>query len=167
MRPLAAGTPKRRLDCTDYTVGWVCAISTEHVAARAFLDEEHEGPEEVADNDDNDYTLGRVGKHNVAITILPVGEYGIAAATGVAKDLSHSFPNLRIGLMVGIGAGGPSRKHDIRLGDIVVSAPGNGSGGVFQYNFGKTIQDILCFEMEAAGLMNQFPCLVIRGVCNY
>ncbi|KAL2782398.1 hypothetical protein BJX66DRAFT_200077 [Aspergillus keveii] len=24
--------------------------------------------------------------------------------------------------------------------------------------------DILCFEMEAAGLMNKFPCLVIRGV---
>jgi nucleoside phosphorylase len=27
--------------------------------------------------------------------------------------------------------------------------------------------DILCFEMEAAGLMNQFPCLVIRGICDY
>ena len=26
---------------------------------------------------------------------------------------------------------------------------------------------ILCFEMEAAGLMNTFPCLVIRGVCDY
>jgi nucleoside phosphorylase len=26
---------------------------------------------------------------------------------------------------------------------------------------------ILCFEMEAAGLMNTFPCLVIRGICDY
>jgi nucleoside phosphorylase len=26
---------------------------------------------------------------------------------------------------------------------------------------------VLCFEMEAAGLMNSFPCLVIRGVCDY
>jgi nucleoside phosphorylase len=25
----------------------------------------------------------------------------------------------------------------------------------------------LCVEMEAAGLMNHFPCLVIRGVCDY
>jgi nucleoside phosphorylase len=25
----------------------------------------------------------------------------------------------------------------------------------------------LCFEMEAAGLMNEFPCLVIRGICDY
>ncbi|CAG7990576.1 unnamed protein product [Penicillium salamii] len=27
--------------------------------------------------------------------------------------------------------------------------------------------DILCFEMEAAGLMDNFPCLVIRGICDY
>jgi nucleoside phosphorylase len=26
---------------------------------------------------------------------------------------------------------------------------------------------ILCFEMEAAGLMDQLPCLVIRGICDY
>ena len=26
---------------------------------------------------------------------------------------------------------------------------------------------VLCFEMEAAGLMNGFPCLVIRGICDY
>lgn len=27
--------------------------------------------------------------------------------------------------------------------------------------------DVLCFEMEAAGLMDSFPCLVICGVCDY
>jgi nucleoside phosphorylase len=26
---------------------------------------------------------------------------------------------------------------------------------------------ILCFEMEAAGLINTYPCLVIRGICDY
>ncbi|KXH61054.1 hypothetical protein CNYM01_11557 [Colletotrichum nymphaeae SA-01] len=26
---------------------------------------------------------------------------------------------------------------------------------------------VLCFEMEAAGLMNELPCLVIRGICDY
>ncbi|KAI8172867.1 hypothetical protein K4K51_010542 [Colletotrichum sp. SAR 10_75] len=25
----------------------------------------------------------------------------------------------------------------------------------------------LCIEMEAAGLMDDFPCLVIRGICDY
>lgn len=28
-------------------------------------------------------------------------------------------------------------------------------------------KDVLCFEMEAAGLINHFPCLVIRGICDY
>ena len=27
--------------------------------------------------------------------------------------------------------------------------------------------DALCFEMESGGLMNTFPCLVIRGICDY
>ncbi|KAF4158277.1 hypothetical protein CNMCM6936_005011 [Aspergillus lentulus] len=27
--------------------------------------------------------------------------------------------------------------------------------------------DVLCIEMEAAGLMNGFPCVVIRGICDY
>jgi hypothetical protein len=25
----------------------------------------------------------------------------------------------------------------------------------------------MCVEMEAAGLMNDFPCIVIRGICDY
>ncbi|KAL5339617.1 Pfs domain protein [Aspergillus crustosus] len=28
-------------------------------------------------------------------------------------------------------------------------------------------QNVLCFEMEAAGLMNSLPCLVIKGISNY
>ena len=27
--------------------------------------------------------------------------------------------------------------------------------------------NVLCFEMEAAGLMDDFPCLVVRGICDY
>ena len=146
----------------DYTVGWICAISTEYVAAQAFLDEKHEGPEYVSPNDNNDYTLGKVGKHNVVIAVLPHGEYGISSATGVAKDMLHSFPNVRIGLMVGIGGGAPNSKHDIRLGDVVVSASGDGKGGVFQYDFGKTIQDQ---DFQDTGFLNQPP-TILRAVVN-
>lgn len=31
----------------------------------------------------------------------------------------------------------------------------------------KDLGGILCFEMEAAGLMDSFSCLVIRGICDY
>jgi len=143
----------------NYTIGWICAISTEYVAAQAFLDEKHDRPEYVSPNDNNIYTLGSISKHNVVIAVLPDGEYGIAAAASVARDMLHSFPNVRIGLMVGIGGGAPSRKHDIRLGDIVVCAPRDGTGGVFQYDFGKTIQDQ---TFRTAGFLDQPPAL-LRG----
>lgn len=28
-------------------------------------------------------------------------------------------------------------------------------------------KDVLCFKTEAAGLMDRFPCVVIRGICDY
>ncbi|KAL1648727.1 hypothetical protein SLS58_001903 [Diplodia intermedia] len=31
----------------------------------------------------------------------------------------------------------------------------------------KRIPGCICFEMEAAGVMNKLPCLVIRGICDY
>ena len=148
---------ERKLRHEDYTVGWICAISTEYVAAKAFLDEEHEGPEYVSRNDNNDYTLGKVGKHNVVIAVLPDREYGISSAASVARDMLHSFPNVRIGLMVGVAGGAPSPKHDIRLGDIVVSAASDRKGGVFQHDFGKRIQGQ---DFQETGFLNQPPPLL-------
>ena len=138
----------------NYTVGWICAIVPEGVAAREFLDKKHEKPEDLPPNDNNHYMLGKVAKHNVVIAVLPTGEYGIDSAASVARDMLRSFPKVRISLMVGIGGGVPSPEHDIHLGDIVVSAPRDGQGGVFQYNFGKTIQDQ---EFCKTRVLNQPP----------
>lgn len=145
------------MDHDSYTVGWICAISTEYAAARAFLDEEHERPKYVARNDSNDYVLGRIGDHNVVIAALPDGEYGTTSAAIVAKDMMHTFPSVRIGLMVGIAGGVPNTKHDIRLGDIVVSAPRDGKGGVFQYDFGKSIQNQ---RFQETGFLDQPPTIL-------
>jgi nucleoside phosphorylase len=271
----------------DYTVGWVCALPTELTAAIAMLDEEH-APLPLYPHDNNTYTLGRIGKHNVVIACLPAGQMGNNSTATVASEMRYSFGAIRFVLMVGIGGGVPSREHDIRLGDVVVSNPGKRDGGVIQYDFGRTVaegqfvhtgslnapptvllttvstlkarhnlrghhlahylsavdtprlrskytyqgaendilfkadydhfsddascdqcdksmlvsrpgrngtmpnihygtiasgnqvmrhgktrerwrqeSDVLCFEMEAAGLMNSFPCLVIRGICDY
>jgi Nucleoside phosphorylase len=86
----------------------------------------------VSPNDTNHYTLGKIGKHNVDIAVLPDSEYGTVSAACVATDMLNSFPNVRIGLMVCISGGVPSEKHDIHLGDIVVCASRGGEGGVFQ-----------------------------------
>src|SRR5690242_5572380 len=281
--PAGMGTKMRRqLQTRDYTVGWICALPTELAAAQEMLDEEHEP---ILDHNDSVfYTLGRIYKHNVAITCLP-GSIGTQSAATVAARMRSRFTNIRFGLMVGIGGGVPSIELDIRLGDVVVSHPYQQHGGVVQYDFGKTMAKghirtgwlnapppvllsaiveqrarhirrqstvknhlarfrrpglesfvkelagadvlfnaadehpggpdcrncsnvekvqrpvrksgvnihygtiasgnqvmkdgvrrdeisqelggVMCFEMEAAGLMNDFPCLVIRGICDY
>ncbi|KAL7799230.1 hypothetical protein V8C37DRAFT_367055 [Trichoderma ceciliae] len=156
-----ADTPERMLAYSDYTVGWICALSKEYVAAQVFLDETHEGPGHVHPSDNNDYTLGRIGSHKVVIAVLPQGEYGISSATGVAKDMLHSFPSIKIGLMVGIGGGAPTQKHDIRLGDVVVSTPRDGNGGVLQYDFGKAMQGGI---FHTTGFLNKPPTLLRTAV---
>jgi nucleoside phosphorylase len=268
----------------EYTVGWISALPIEYAAATAMLDNKFEQLD-LQDNDSTLYTLGQICGHNVVIACLPAGLIGIASAASVATALLNRFPNVRMGLMVGIGGGAPSYETDVRLGDVVVSQPRNGHGGVVQYDMGKRLPngkfertshlvsppklllsalaqvqtkhlldeglfgsylsklegkarfkrptpdrlfqsdyqhktgsdcqgcdgqklierdprsedeavqfhygtiasanslikdgierdqicqdlggDIVCFEMEAAGLMNNFPCLVIRGICDY
>jgi nucleoside phosphorylase len=39
--------------------------------------------------------------------------------------------------------------------------------GITRDTLSSKLGGVLCFEMEAAGLMNIFPCLVIRGICDY
>ncbi|KAF4820895.1 hypothetical protein CGCSCA5_v003628 [Colletotrichum siamense] len=148
-----------------YTIGWICAITTEFVAARAFLDEQHDAPLSISQHDNNSYSLGRMGRHNVAIAALPKSEYGTTAAATVARDMIHSFPNLNVGLMVGIGGGAPSKTHDIRLGDIVVGTRdiNAGKGGVVQYDYGKTIQDR---EFSMTGSLNQPPQSLLTAVSS-
>lgn len=40
-------------DPKEYTVSWICAISTEFTAAQAFLDEKHQAPDPLAPADNN------------------------------------------------------------------------------------------------------------------
>ncbi|KAJ5728706.1 uncharacterized protein N7483_003214 [Penicillium malachiteum] len=148
------------LNPEDYTVGWISAILPEYTAAQLCLDEKHE-PVRLPPGNKDQYTLGRIGNHNVVISVLPMGEYGTASAARVAESMTNSFPNIRIALMVGIGGGAPSRKHDIRLGDIVVGIPDNGEGGVLHYDFGKTIQDQ---SFKATGFVNQPPTILLTAV---
>ncbi|KAK1517411.1 hypothetical protein CABS01_16639 [Colletotrichum abscissum] len=150
-------------DVAKYTVGWICAIPTEFDAAQAFLDDEDEEQPPVAQNDNNNYALGRIGSHCVVIAVLPDGEYGTNAAAAVARDMLHSFPNVRIGLLIGIGGGAPSPKHDVRLGDIVVSSRDGGKGGVFQYDFGKAIQN-RDIPFEHTDFLNQPPTVLRTAV---
>lgn len=145
----------------DYTVGWICAVQTEYVVACELLDEEHDAPTLSSIADDNAYTFGRIGEHNVVVACLPKGKYGIASAATVAKDMLRSFEAIRIGLIVGIGGGAPSAQNDIRLGDIVVGSPTGGTGGVIHYDFGKAVQEK---TFEHTGMLNAPPKVLLNAL---
>lgn len=129
----------------QYTVGWVCALPIEMAAAKGMMDKEHGDPQIPPDqSDQNAYILGCVGKFKVVVACLPKDEIGTSSAAAVARDMLHTFPNIRVGLLVGIGAGVPDYEsddvNDIRLGDVVISSDRE-NGGVVAYDFGKKLAD--------------------------
>jgi nucleoside phosphorylase len=145
----------------DYHIGWICAVQTEYVVACEFLDEEYPTLPTSSPHDNNTYTFGRIGHHNVVIACLPKGKYGLTSAASVAKDMLRSFPSIRFGMMVGIGGGAPSLKHDIRLGDVVVSSPVGRTGGVIHYEFGKTVQNQ---KFERTGALDAPPPMLLTAL---
>jgi nucleoside phosphorylase len=144
----------------DYDVAWICALPLEMAAANFMLDETY-GRLPQSMNDENTYTLGKICGYNVVVTCLPTGVYGTIAAATVISHMRSSFPNIRFCLMVGVGGGVPSRKNDIRLGDVVVSTPTGTSGGVVQYDSGKTISS---GRFEQTGSLNQPPQILLTAI---
>ncbi|CAD0088333.1 unnamed protein product [Aureobasidium mustum] len=131
------------LESSDlYTVGWIAALYKELAAAQAMMDEEHGKPADFVQpsSDKNNYYWGRIGVHNIVVASLPDGMYGTTTAAVTASQMLSSFQNIKVGLMVGIGAAiaRPKQKRDIRLGDVVVSLPQERSGGVIQYDLVKS-----------------------------
>jgi nucleoside phosphorylase len=149
-------------DPEDYTVGWICAIDTEYTAAQKFFEKKHAPLCRRAANDTNHYTLGEINGHDFVMAVLPHGEYGTNSAASVVANMRNSFPKIQFGLMVGIGGGAPNDKHDIRLGDIVVSSPKDGSPGVYHHDFGKMIQGL---PFVHTGFLNPPP-RGVRSVIN-
>ncbi|PWY73828.1 purine and uridine phosphorylase [Aspergillus sclerotioniger CBS 115572] len=139
----------------EYTVGWVCALPIEFAAARGMIDEEHGQPQSApAESDKNSYFLGSMGKFKTVVACLPLHQLGSPHAVAAAKEMLFTFPKIRVGLLVGTGAGIPDIDNDldIRLGDVVIgSSPG--SGGVIVYDFGK-IRD---GEFESLSVLNRPP----------
>ncbi|KAL3705406.1 hypothetical protein TMatcc_009078 [Talaromyces marneffei ATCC 18224] len=134
----------------EYLVAWICALPLEMAAAKAMLDETH-SPLSQPPADHNTYTLGSMGDHAVVIACLPYGVYGTTSAATM------------FGLMVGIGGGVPSKHADIRLGDVVVSKPSATSGGVIQYDYGKTVHG---GRIERTGSLNKPHPTLLTAMAN-
>ncbi|KAI3576339.1 hypothetical protein IWW34DRAFT_808243 [Fusarium oxysporum f. sp. albedinis] len=159
---------KTKLDSPSlYTIGWIAALAIEQAAARALLDEEHSEPDSFhpSSSDTNNYIWGRIGQHNIVIASLPAGVYGTTSAATSASDLVHSLPQLRFGLLVGIGGAiaRPNDDQDIRLGDVVVGQPHGVTGGVVQYDFGKAKANGV---WERTGSLDKPPAVLLKALAN-
>lgn len=145
--PLRMGNPELP-NCRSYTVGWIAALPCERAAAERMLEVKHNWPRDFVQpsTDPLSYSWGSIGDHNVVNVSLKAGIYGIVAAATAATHMLDSFPQIKFGLLVGIGGAIPKfdedgtsiRDDNIRLGDIVVSSPSGDNGGVIQYDFVKS-----------------------------
>jgi nucleoside phosphorylase len=145
---------------SDFTVGWLCALSKEQTAAKAMLDYIHPDLPKPP-NDPNAYTLGSIGKHNIVIACLPEGEMGISSAATFATWMVSTFPSIKFGLMVGIGGGIPPK---VRLGDVVVSTPEGQYPGVVQWDLGKAREG---GTFERTGSLNTPPALLRTALAKW
>jgi hypothetical protein len=115
------------------------------VTAKRMMDGEHGDPQTPPQQaDQSTYLLGCIGKFKVVVGCLPEDEIGAGSAATVAKDMLFTFPNIKVGLPVDIGAGIPDYEsddiRDIRLGDVVISSDME-SAGIVLYDFGKRLGD--------------------------
>ncbi|KAF3933556.1 hypothetical protein ABW19_dt0202343 [Dactylella cylindrospora] len=117
----ATMAPKSR---DGFTVAIICALPLETDAVRALFDETYgEGGTTYGKQpgDENIYTTGRIGQHNIVLCHLPI--MGTPGAASVTSSLRISFPCIRLALVVGICGAVPFSldKAEIILGDIVIS----------------------------------------------
>ncbi|KAL8904950.1 MAG: hypothetical protein Q9207_002944 [Kuettlingeria erythrocarpa] len=128
--------------CADYNVAWICALEIELFAARVLLDEQHATPSYNTNYDRNTYICGKIGEHKVVVACLPSGRFGNVNAGHLTGPMFHTFPNIKITLLVGIGGGVPREApqdplEDIYLGDVVIGWPEDGTTAVVQHDFGR------------------------------
>jgi hypothetical protein len=162
----------------SYTVAWIAALPKERAAGVAMFDQGYAKPPadfKINGADPNSYSWGKIGEHYVVLVSLPKGTYGTTSTATVAQGLRSSLPHVRIGLLVGIGAGvreildGEGKmvgQRDIRLGDVVISSPEDTFGGVVQFDFVKAKNENGDEVLQRQGSMNSPPLALGTALAN-
>ncbi|KAJ1326043.1 ankyrin repeat domain-containing protein 50 [Microdochium nivale] len=108
----------------DFSIAIVCALPLEFDAVCLTVDEfwDTEGDSYGrAPGDQNLYTTGRIGSHNVVLVLLP--GMGKVSGASTAASLRHSYVNLKLVILAGVCGGipNPGGHREIVLGDVVIS----------------------------------------------
>jgi len=107
---------------SGFKIAIICALTRERDAVMEMLDQtwDHSAYGK-APADTNTYRFGRIGSHNVVVAQLP--NMAIEASASTAASFRSSFLDIRLGLVVGICGGVPTRtpSGDILMGDVIIS----------------------------------------------
>ncbi|KAE8319024.1 hypothetical protein BDV41DRAFT_285697 [Aspergillus transmontanensis] len=129
----------RPKDRSGFSIAIICALTVEADAVTLLFDEVYDKYGDVYGKhprDDNSYTVGTIGKHNVVLCYMP--EMGKASAASVATSMKFSYPEVSLALVVGVCGGVPllpSSNTPIFLGDVIISH------AVVRYDYGRQYPD--------------------------
>ncbi|KAI6514979.1 hypothetical protein MCOR05_011904 [Pyricularia oryzae] len=128
--------PPRPAGRRDFEIAILCALPVEADAVLELFDEEWDKNSDgrrydKAEADPNAYTTGVIGRHNVVLAHL--GGMGNISSASAAASVRMSFPNIKLGLVVGVLCVVPSSSNEDErvLGDVIISE------AVVQYDFGR------------------------------
>jgi hypothetical protein len=79
----------------EYVVALICALPLGLAAAKSMLDETHHRLSQPV-NDENTYTLGKMCRHNLVVTRLPIGVYGTTAAAAVVSQMWPTYSRISV-----------------------------------------------------------------------
>lgn len=120
--------PPRPINRDGFRVAIICALTKEADAVASLFDhywDETDGKEgppfSKATGDPNSYTTGIIGRHNVVLAHMP--GMGVSSAARVASCCKMSFPNIALGIVVGICGVVPSNRDQGErvMGDVFIS----------------------------------------------
>lgn len=125
----------------EFEIAIICALGSEYAAVEEIVDEFWDDQGDIygkAPEDRNNYSTGRIGRHDVVL--LSLTERGKIEASRAAADMRLSYTGVKLALFVGVCGAVPQYTHgmgirEILLGDVIV---GHTS---FPYDFGRLYGD--------------------------
>ena len=132
-----------RPELSRFEIVVVCAKRIEYDAVESLFDIDWEEDNQYPrrQDDDNEYSMGKIGEHNVVLAFMR--SMGKVEAANTVTQVKNTFSGIKLCLVVGIcGAvpripGEKKDKTEIILGDVIISI------GVVEYTFGRQYSDKL------------------------
>jgi len=186
----------RQLHWEDYAVGWTCALPAEREIAKEMLDEEHgDLKHALGDYDRNPYTLGSIVRQYASLGALREPASALEFDRLYSKidynpnnDYKQIICNYKRGNMWEQYSAGRLEAQQSKSEEEVVAHYGTVASGnramrntaewvsagldervtaALDERVSAALDGMLCFDMEGVSLIDSFPCLVMRKICDY